>query len=162
MPASSATIAARRLPPLPEPNACCATAMRKASRRIAQMYDDALAPSGLKSTQYSILAALVRRAEVPPTMQELAKALVMDRSTLGHNLRPLERDGLVELRHDASDGRSRRIALTAAGRARVKAAKAGWQKAQDRFHAVFGQSEAARLRATLLTIAHDDRLAVAR
>ena len=54
--------------------ACCATALRKASRRLTQLYDNALMPSGLRSTQYAILAELGRRADEPPTVQELASA----------------------------------------------------------------------------------------
>lgn len=77
---------------------CIATAMRKASRRLSQLYDDALAPSGLRTTQYAILSELERRSKRPPTMRELADAMVMDRSALGHNLRPLERDGLIALK----------------------------------------------------------------
>src|ERR1700682_6370388 len=76
---------------------CSATAMRKATRRMTQLYDDALASAGLRSTQYAILEELHRQADAPPTMGELAETLVLDRSALGHNLRPLERDGLIAL-----------------------------------------------------------------
>jgi hypothetical protein len=62
---------------------CSATAMRKASRRLTQLYDDALEPSGLRSTQFAILAELDRRSSEPPTMRVLADALVMDWSALG-------------------------------------------------------------------------------
>src|SRR3981081_1650477 len=74
---------------------CFATAMRKASRRLSQLYDEVLEPSGLRTTQFAILSELERRAKAPPTMRELADAMVMDRSALGHNLRPLERDGVI-------------------------------------------------------------------
>ena len=79
-------------PPIPGPGGrtseCFATAARKASRRLSQFYDEALEPSGLRSTQYAILAELARSGE-PPTLAELASALVSDRSAVGHNLRPL-------------------------------------------------------------------------
>ena len=75
---------------------CFATAARKASRRLTQFYDDALEPSGLRSTQYAILTELARSG-APPTLAELASALVSDRSAVGHNLRPLIRDGYVAL-----------------------------------------------------------------
>ena len=78
-------------------NPSSATAMRKATRRMTQLYDDALALAGLRSTQYAILDELRRQADAPPTMRELAETLVLDRSALGHNLRPLERDGLIAL-----------------------------------------------------------------
>jgi DNA-binding MarR family transcriptional regulator len=140
---------------------CCATAMRKASRRLTQLYDSALMPSGLRSTQYAILTELGRRAKVPPTLQELADALVMDRSALGHTVRPLERDGLLALEAGEQDRRRRHILLTAAGKAKLREARRHWAGAQRRFHKVFGAADAQALRATLLAIAHDERLAVA-
>ena len=97
---------------------CSATAMRKATRRMTQLYDDALASAGLRSTQYAILEELHRQADAPPTMGDLAETLVLDRSALGHNLRPLERDGLVALVAGDNDRRRRRVVLTTTGRAR--------------------------------------------
>ena len=86
-----------------EPNSCNCAALRKASRRMSQFYDAALAPCGLKSTQFAVLAEIERRAEMPPTIRDLAERLVMDQSTIGQNLRPLEREGLIALVTDASD-----------------------------------------------------------
>jgi DNA-binding MarR family transcriptional regulator len=142
------------------PSACTATALRKASRRITQFYDEALAPSGLRSTQYAVLSELQRRGAQAPSLQELADALVMDRSALGHTLRPLERDGLVALQTDIDDARRRLIALTDQGLARFTVAKPLWALAQRRFHRLFGAAEAAVLRETLLRIASDDRLSM--
>src|SRR5476649_265532 len=99
--------------PLIELNRCNNTALRKASRRLSQAYDEFLGPSGLRSTQLSVLAEIDRGAGVAPTMGELADALAMDRSTLGKNLRPLERDGFITSVVDQSDRRTKRIALTA-------------------------------------------------
>ena len=97
--------------------ACTCGSLRKASRRISQFYDTALAPAGIKSTQFSILSEVERGSIAGPvTMSELASAMVMDRSTLGHNLRPLERDDLVVLRQARHDGRKRYVELTAKGR----------------------------------------------
>jgi len=79
--------------------------MRKASRRVSQMYDAALAPAGLKVTQLAILSEIDLRAHDPVTMRELADAMVMDRSTLGQNLRPLERDRLVAWEPSDADRR---------------------------------------------------------
>src|ERR1700688_2404713 len=91
-------------------NACTCGSLRKASRRISQFYDTALAPVGIKSTQYSILSEVDRGSlEGPVTMCELATAMVMDRSTLGHNLKPLERDDLVVLKLSAGDRRKRHV-----------------------------------------------------
>src|ERR1700704_6602164 len=98
--------------PMPR-NACTCGSLRKASRRISQFYDTALAPVGIKSTQYSIPSEVARGSlEGPVTMCELATAMVMDRSTLGHNLKPLERDDLVTLRRSADDRRKRYVDLT--------------------------------------------------
>jgi DNA-binding MarR family transcriptional regulator len=145
--------------PAREVNPCNATAMRKASRRLTQLYDDALEPSGLRSTQFAILFELDRRSLEPPTMRELADALVMDRSALGHNLRPLERDELIALDRSEEDRRRRHVVMAPQGKAKFKEAKRLWQKAQDRFNAVFGQSQATGLRVTLQAIAYDTRLA---
>jgi DNA-binding MarR family transcriptional regulator len=86
-----------------------------AARHVTHLFDTALAPSELKLTQFSILAELAHRGANLPTMGELAQAMVMDRSTLGHNLRPLERDRLTELTASEGDRRSRRVRLTPAG-----------------------------------------------
>jgi DNA-binding MarR family transcriptional regulator len=126
---------------------------------MTQLYDDALAPAGLRSTQYAILEELHRQADAPPSMGELAETLVLERSALGHNLRPLERDGLIALIAGDDDRRRRRVVLTAKGGAKLAEARRGWKLAQDRFNDVFGVSAAAELRVTLLRIARDERLA---
>ena len=138
---------------------CNATALRMASRRLTQLYDAALEPSGLRSTQLAILSELAHWSTDPPTLAELADALAIDRSSLGHNLRPLEREGLVVLGASAVDSRRRHIALTSKGKAKWREGVRLWRVAQERFEHVFGRSEAAALRATLLGIAHHERLA---
>jgi DNA-binding MarR family transcriptional regulator len=137
---------------------CNISAVKKAARRLSLLYDTALAPTGLKATQYGILSALNARGAALPTVGDLAEDLVMDRSTLGQNLRPLERDGLVTLLTDPKDRRSRLIALTKPGLAKLNEAANYWRVAQERFEAVFGQREAAKLRAALHTIAHNEAL----
>lgn len=143
----------------PGDDACCGTAMRKASRRLSQLYDIALGPSGIRSTQFAILTELDRRSKEPPTVRELADALVMDRSALGHNLRPLERDKFIAFEESEEDRRRRYVVLTRRGRTKLAEAKQLWQTAQDRFIGVFGDAEAVNLRRTLLGIAYDQRLA---
>src|ERR1700733_10628831 len=102
------------MPNLNQPNSqgrrCHCTTLRKASRRISQLYDAALAPSGLKTTQRAILAQ-IHRSE-PTTVGNLAEALVMDAGALAHTLKPLERDGFVTVTVDPDDRRNRLIALT--------------------------------------------------
>lgn len=135
---------------------CNATALRKASRRLTQLYDEALAPSGLRSTQFAILYELARRE--PPTLQELADLLVMDRSALGHTLRPLERDRLIRLEPGVKDRRRRHIVLTAKGRAKMDSAEPLWQRVQRRFEATVNKTKAAELRVLLADIAAIDAL----
>src|SRR5258706_15760212 len=120
--------------PAPAPRAACTCgSLRKASRRISQFYDTALAPAGIKSTQYSILSEVERGSIAGPvTMCELASAMVMDRSTLGHNLRPLERDDLVVLRQARQDRRKRYVELTAKGKSLLPRARQLLRPAEDR------------------------------
>jgi DNA-binding MarR family transcriptional regulator len=138
---------------------CNLGAAKKAARRLSLMYDTVLAPTGLKSSQYGILSELNSRGAPLPTVRELAETLVMDRSTLGQNLRPLERDALITLLIDPRDRRSRLIALTELGIAKLNEAAKYWRIAQDRFEATFGQEEAAQLRSVLLGIAHNSKFA---
>jgi DNA-binding MarR family transcriptional regulator len=135
---------------------CNATALRKASRRVTQMYDDALSGTGLRSTQLAILVEIAGWAGEPPTMAELAEALVIERSALGHTLRPLEREGLIALQ-EGEDRRQRHVVLTPKGKAKSREGVRAWQTAQDRFDEIFGRSTAKDLRTTLLGIAYDDR-----
>lgn len=138
---------------------CSCTALRKASRRLSLMYDGALVPCGLKSTQLSILSEIERRRDKPPTMSELADAMVMDRSTLGHNLRPLERDRLIVLKAADTDRRWKYVFLTKKGHEKYSHALSLWREAQRHFESSFGKHEAAHLRETLLGIAADPALA---
>jgi DNA-binding MarR family transcriptional regulator len=62
---------------------------------VSQIYDEALAPCGLRSTQKSVLDSIARASR--PTMGEVVASLVLDRSALAHNIKPLEREGLVEV-----------------------------------------------------------------
>lgn len=144
--------------PLPH-GACTCGSLRKASRRISQFYDAALAPVGIKSTQFSILSEVERGSvDGPLTMCELATAMVMDRSTLGHNLRPLERDDLLSLKLALTDRRKRHVALTKKGKATLQRARRLWRNAEGRFETIFGKRQAANLRAVLLNIAGNDEL----
>jgi DNA-binding MarR family transcriptional regulator len=158
MPVSSRSKSKPISPPPPR-SACTCGSLRKASRRISQFYDTALAPIGIKSTQYSILSEVDRgSAAGPVSMCELATAMVMDRSTLGHNLKPLERDDLVVLRLAADDRRKRYVELTSKGRLILQRSRRLWRQAEGRFEAIFGKQPAADLRAVLLSIAGNKEL----
>jgi DNA-binding MarR family transcriptional regulator len=141
-------------PSAPLPSRCNCGALRRASRRLSQMYDAMLAPSGLKSTQYALLDEIGRRNDAPPTIRDLADAMVMDQSTIGQNLRPLQRDGLVALAQDDQDRRRRYVKLTRKGRARLRRGQPLWREVQAVFENELGAEQAAELRAVLSGIAH--------
>ncbi len=126
---------------------CNCQALRQAARRVTTLYDTALAPYGLRISQYAVLARL--RADGPRSIQVLADALAMDRTTLGRALRPLERDGLVRLARDPADARQRRLTLTEHGSERLAQARPAWAAAQASFEQGFGAERAAQLRADL-------------
>src|ERR1700756_1649692 len=126
---------------------CNCTALRKASRRISQLYDAALSPSGLKTTQRAILAQ-IRRSE-QTTVGSLAEALVMDAGALAHTLKPLERDGLVSVEVDREDRRNRVVRLTPAGRTRLAESDLLWESAQRAFEAACGRVKSEALRETM-------------
>ena len=138
-----------------ETSRCNVTALRKATRHVSQLYDEVLAPSGLRATQRAILV-YIERGGGSPSMGELAAALVLDRTALNHNLKPLQRDGLVSIVADRQDRRSKLVQLTRRGEAQLAESQAAWKRAQDRFEAAFGASEAADLRKALELIASLD------
>jgi DNA-binding MarR family transcriptional regulator len=132
---------------------CNCTALRKATRRVSQLYDSALEPCGLRTTQRAILNHIARTGT--PPIGELADALVMDRGALTHNLKPLERDGLVKISVDPDDRRNRLIALTASGRAKLAESEALWVRAQQGFEAAFGAAKSSSLRKALEYLVSD-------
>ena len=136
------------------PELCNCLAVRQAARHITQFYDQCLAPSGLRTTQFSILAKLRRLG--PMTINALAAEMVMDRTTLGRNIRPLQREGLLAVAPGQSDRRSKELRLTEAGVERLRTAVCGWTRAQERFAAVFGAERAAELRSPLHTVSRSD------
>jgi DNA-binding MarR family transcriptional regulator len=96
----------------------------------------------------------ISRAGTPP-IGELAEALVMDRGALTHNLKPLERDGLVEVRIDPKHRRNRLVTLTRSGRAKLAESEQLWARAQRSFENAFGTARSASLREALGYIASD-------
>ena len=127
---------------------CNCTILRKAARRVSILYDRALDSAGVRLTQYALLAELDRTGSM--TITELAKVMVMERNGLGHNLQPLERDGLVRM-EIGSDRRSRIIVMTEMGRQCLAKAKPLWRRAQKQFATAFQAEEIDALRALLTT-----------
>ena len=108
---------------------CVCNTLRMATRAVTQLYDDALRPSGLRVTQFSMLAAIARLGEA--NLRQLEEALAIDQTTLTRSLGLLERDGLTE-RVDNPDRRVKAMRLTAKGRATLAVARPLWSLAQDR------------------------------
>jgi DNA-binding MarR family transcriptional regulator len=133
---------------------CNCLAIRQAARHVTQFYDQLFAPVGLRATQYAILSHLQRTG--PMTINALAAALVMDRTTLGRNILPLQRDGLIEVVASPVDRRRRELRLTKTGIAKQSAAVEYWKLGQDRFDRVFGDNRAAELRGLLREVAASD------
>ena len=110
------------------PAGCNCLALRQAARHVSQFYDQFLIGSGLRTTQYSILARLQRKGTM--SINALAAELVMDRTTLGRNILPLQRDGLIAIAAGQTDRRSKELQLTRAGAARLRkrlqSRPAGW------------------------------------
>jgi len=108
---------------------CACFNLRKAARAVTQLYEAALAPSGIRATQFSVLVALALVDAAP--LSRVADGLVMDRTTLTRNLRPLARRGWVRI-EAGEDRRERNLSLTRSGRAALDRALPLWQQAQAR------------------------------
>ena len=135
---------------LPRPEECNCFAIRSAARHVSQYYDRYLAATGLRTTQFSILAKLKRLG--PLTINELARQMVMDRTTLGRNIKPLERDGLVSIEPAQSDRRAKELRLTKTGEKQLEAGFEAWSRAQTGFESTFGPKHAAELRRVLRNV----------
>ncbi|WP_158906317.1 MarR family winged helix-turn-helix transcriptional regulator [Burkholderia sp. L27(2015)] len=133
---------------------CNCSSLRSATRTLSLAYDEVLRPSGLRLTQFSILARIA--AVGPHPLNDLAEMLAMDRTTLGRNLKPLERDDLVCL-EVGMDRRQRVINLTAAGRRALMRAKPLWETVNQRFEVKFGVGKAKTLRDTMKQIVKTGR-----
>jgi DNA-binding MarR family transcriptional regulator len=122
---------------------CVCVTLRRAARAFSQIYDDALAPSGLRITQFSLLRAVARLE--PASIGNLAAAQALDRTTLSRNLAPLERDGLIN-QGPGADRRVSEISLTAAGRAAIARALPLWRQTQRKIREEFSDAALGQLR----------------
>jgi DNA-binding MarR family transcriptional regulator len=121
--------------------------LRKATRRVSQIYDRHLEPAGLTITQYGLLAYLAATGET--TIGALAEKLAMDPTTLTRNLRPLIRQGLVMHEPDRRDRRVRCVSLSPAGRQAFDNARPLWRAAQNQITAVIGDVDISALHSHL-------------
>lgn len=119
-----------------ELDACVCFNLRRAARRVTQIYDRALQSSGLKITQFALLAVL--NSGGPLSMRELARTMGTDRTTLTRNLRPLERRRLVRTA-PGQDMRTRNISITAKGLRSLERALPLWKAVQSRVRATLGE-----------------------
>lgn len=114
---------------------CTCTKLRRAARRLTEIYDEALRESGLTVAQFSLLRTIGRLGQ--PNISAIAEATGLDRSTLGRNLQPLLAQGLVEP-VVSGDRRSRAVRLSEAGESRIAAALPAWERSQARIDARIG------------------------
>lgn len=144
----------RDLPAAPQPRGCTNLRLRQLTRRVSQHYDAQLAAAGLRTTQYSLLSAVLSLGPARPA--DLAATMKMDPSTLTRNLKPLIAAGWVQMAPGA-DGRTRAVSLTAAGRAKRAEAQRRWKAAQLSLNQTLGEPRVAALHALL-----DESLALLR
>lgn len=126
--------------------ACACNNFRKASRAITQLFDQTLEPSGLRSTQLVILLEIA--VAEPTTVPQIAKRLIMDRSTLTRNLKPLMKRGLIKA-GTIRERRSQLLTLTPRGHKAVAEAVPLWHRAQTHFVQHLGQKRWRILRSNL-------------
>ena len=136
------------------PQLCNCAAIRQAARHVTRHYDQHMAQVGLRSSQFSVLTKLKRLG--PLRINELAAAMGMDRTTLGRNLLPLERDGLISIGPGKADLRSKEVSLTPAGAEKQRAGLKHWQAAQAAFEQSFGAKRSAELRALMNDVVASD------
>jgi len=131
---------------------CNCFAVRQAARQVTRQYERYFAQAELTSAQFSILVALSEEGRM--TMLDLAKVLVMDRTTLLRAMKPLQRADLLRSAASDADPRQLVFSLSPAGERKLKQAMPLWAKAQEEFEAGMGAREATRLRGALLALAN--------
>jgi DNA-binding MarR family transcriptional regulator len=123
--------------------ACTCGRLRRLTRRVTQIYDQHLEPAGLTIAQFGILGQLMARGSI--SVGHLADVLVMDPTTLSRNLRPLVRDGRVQVARDPADRRRQMISLSGPGKSALRAAVPLWSKAQAQVASLVGDTDVVRL-----------------
>lgn len=131
------------------PDLCYSLAARRSARYLARLYDRHFAAAGISSSQFSILSLLERQPDI--SIAELARKMVMERTTLVRALRPLQDAGLVKS-EAAERGRALKLSASSAGLKKVAEARPAWKAAQAEFESAFGPDRAARLRSDILEI----------
>lgn len=125
---------------------------RQASRALGRIFDEALRPLGLQVSQLPLLCAAAIAGEEGASIARLARAIVIDPTTLTRNIRPLEKAGLLRVAPSPQDKRSRVVFLTRAGERMIERAFPAWQRALRRANAAFGERRIGEMRAQLAAI----------
>jgi DNA-binding MarR family transcriptional regulator len=128
---------------------CACIRTRQASRTLTRIYDEALRGSGLQVSQLSVLVAVAMFGEAGASIGALAAALVLERTTLTRNLRPLEVAGWIRVARSPLDARARIVFLTRSGEAAIERAMPRWERAQERVAEALGTGNLDDLRARL-------------
>ena len=128
---------------------CYCAALRAAARKTTAIYDEALAPAGIGLAQFSLLRKIERGGRL--SLSELGRLASLDRSTIGRNIKILQRMGLIEV-GPGDDRREATVSLAEDGRAALRKGAPLWQAAQERFEAALGEGGATQLRALLAAL----------
>jgi DNA-binding MarR family transcriptional regulator len=131
---------------------CTCLRMRRATRRVTQVYDHALEPVGLTVNQFGLLGYLYGASHAPApvsSISSIAEWLGMDPTTLNRNLKPLLAKGMVRNATDPTDGRVRIVRITDKGLRTLRKALPHWRGAQADVEKVIGPRSLAELNALL-------------
>jgi DNA-binding MarR family transcriptional regulator len=139
---------------------CPAMHLRQASRVLARVYDAAFRPLGLELSQLPVVATVAARGDAGISVGELARALVMDRTTVTRAIRPLEKAGFLRVARSLEDARSKIVVTTRAGERVVRASYPIWERTTRRIREMLGASRVDALNVELAKlIAAGSRLA---
>ena len=134
------------------PRYCVSNNLHRTTRAISRIYAEEMKASGIKRSQFAILAHLEQLGVVQLT--ELADIMIMDRTTLSRNLKPLQNSGFVHINVSPTDARARELSLSKEGKAKFREAYKLWKKAQRRVLALFGEDNWLSLEANLVELRH--------
>ncbi len=132
---------------------CFCMSLRSVAQQLTRTYDAALLPAGISANQFSLMN-LIRVAE-DPTMKDLARASDLDRSTLGRNLRVLEKRSLIAMQV-GEDARTRVMTLTGEGRQALRVATPLWQELQDELLGRLGEAKRSELKQLLSALTEEN------
>ncbi len=137
---------------LTNPRFCVSNNLHRTTRAISRIYAEEMKSCGIKRSQFAILAHLEHLGVVQLT--ELADIMIMDRTTLSRNLKPLHSNGLVHINVSPTDARARELSLSKEGKAKFREAYKLWKKAQRRVLTLFGEENWVALEETLVELRH--------